>query len=123
MSGRVSYSYQHTENQDTKDSLSNSPNHLAKLSLIAPLIKKRVYAGLEVLYTGKRDTLSGGDTSDFSVTNLTLFAPQLYPGLDLSFSVYNLFDKKYHDPASEEHTQDAIEQDGRLFRAKLNYAF
>jgi len=42
---------------------------------------------------------------------------------EASVSVYNLFDYRYGDPASLEHVQDVIQQDGRNFRLKLSYRF
>jgi len=44
-------------------------------------------------------------------------------GLDLSASVYNLFDKSYQDPASLDHLQDSLVQDGRTFRVTARYRF
>ena len=43
--------------------------------------------------------------------------------LEFSGSIYNLFDKKYHDPASPDFSQDLNPQDGRTFRVKLTYKF
>jgi iron complex outermembrane receptor protein len=45
------------------------------------------------------------------------------PELELSAGVYNLFDEDYSHPGAAEHTQDLLEQDGRTFRLKLQYAF
>jgi len=47
----------------------------------------------------------------------------LVKGLEMSFSIYNLFDKKYSHPAESYYRMDAIEQDGRTFRFKLTYGF
>jgi len=44
-------------------------------------------------------------------------------GLEVSASVYNLFDRKYGEPGSGEHPQDVIEQDGRSVRLQLTYGF
>jgi outer membrane receptor protein involved in Fe transport len=43
--------------------------------------------------------------------------------MDLSFSAYNLLDKKYYDPAPVGFTQDQIQQDGRSLRAKVTVRF
>jgi len=43
--------------------------------------------------------------------------------LEVSGSLYNLFDTKYATPAAREHLQDTIQQDGRSFRLKLTYKF
>jgi iron complex outermembrane receptor protein len=44
-------------------------------------------------------------------------------GLELSASIYNLFDTKYGYPGGDEHVQDVLYQDGRTFRLKLTYTF
>ncbi|HWR90237.1 MAG TPA: TonB-dependent receptor, partial [Dissulfurispiraceae bacterium] len=121
--GRVSYTYQDAEEDLTGERPVNSPEHQAKGNLIIPLLKDEVFAGLEVQYTGKRKTLAGNYVDDFFVTNVTLFSQKIVKGLEVSASIYNLFDKKYHDPASTEHRMDSIEQDGRNYRIKLTYAF
>jgi iron complex outermembrane receptor protein len=123
LEGRLSYTFQETENRTTGRTLSNSPRHLAKFNLIVPLWRDRLFAGIEEQYTGRRKTLSRAETDDFAVTNLTLFSGNLAPGLEVSGSVYNLFDKTFSDPGSREHRQDAIEQDGRNYRLKLTYSF
>ena len=38
-------------------------------------------------------------------------------------SIYNLFDKRYAQPASSANWQNVIEQDGRNVGIKLSYAF
>jgi iron complex outermembrane receptor protein len=43
--------------------------------------------------------------------------------LDLSGSVYNVFNKKYFDPGRPEDPEDSIQQDGRNFRIKLTARF
>ena len=123
LEGKISYTFQETKNQDTGEILTNSPNHLAKLNFSIPLVKEKVFISPEFQYTGKRKTLTGNETEGFLSLNLTLFAQNLLPGLELSGSVYNLFDKKYGDPGGAEHRQDILFQDGRTFRVKLTYKF
>jgi iron complex outermembrane receptor protein len=44
--------------------------------------------------------------------------------MEVSASIYNLFDRRYYDPAGSDQTPiDRIEQNGRNFRLKLNYRF
>jgi iron complex outermembrane receptor protein len=71
----------------------------------------------------ERATKSGGQTGGYGITNITLSSQEIYKRLELSASIYNLFDRQYADPASEEHAQDSIEQDGRGFRIKATYTF
>jgi len=122
--GRVSYTLQDAENTHTGLHLTDSPHHLAKLNLSAPLIKEKLFAGVEVQLTGDRLTLQRTKVSDFTLVNFTLFSPNLLKGLDLSASVYNVFDRDYVDPADWLHFQlAAIPQPGRMFRMKLVYRF
>ena len=57
------------------------------------------------------------------VFSLTLRAPEVTRGLEISARVANLFDKDFSDPGSAEHLQDAIAQDGRSFRLRAVYRF
>jgi iron complex outermembrane receptor protein len=129
---RLSYSFQETENRSTGVDVPDSPAHLVKLNLSVPLIRQKVFAGLEYQYTSSRhtlyttttgDTLPGADAAPYGVVNLTLFSQNLLKNLEFSASVYNLLDCKYSDPASRFHLQDRIERDGRSFRLKLTWRF
>ncbi|NOT54720.1 MAG: TonB-dependent receptor [Deltaproteobacteria bacterium] len=121
--GRVSYALQEAKNQDSGEKLTNSPQHIVKLALIYPVIADKLYAGLESQYMSERRTLSGRNTRGHFLTNFTLFNQNLIKGLEVSGSVFNLFDEAYGDPGSGEHRQEVIEQDGRTFWLKLKYAF
>jgi iron complex outermembrane receptor protein len=121
--GRVSYTF--TEAEDRRDGswLTDSPKHLAKLNLSAPVVKDKLFADFEVQYTSGRRTLVGTDAGGFGIVNFTLFSQNLLKGLDLSASVYNLLDREYRDPATLFHQQALIERDGRTFRVKTTYRF
>ena len=122
--GRISYSWQETKSKTTNTRLTNSPEHMVKINLIAPLWSNTFFAGIETQYMSNRKTTLGGNVGDYVVTNLTLFSKNtLIEGLDLSASVYNVFDEKYFDPGSEEHTQNGIEQEGLTFRIKAGLSF
>lgn len=123
--GTFSTAYQHTFNRRTGELLINSPRNLTKLNLSVPMLKEHIIAGLEEQYTGRRWTLGENTTEAFFVTNVTILAQNMVKGLDLSLGVYNLFDKQYRDPASEEHRPalDSIEQDGRVWRLKVTYLY
>ena len=123
LNGRLSYTFQETENETTGKILSNSPKHLGKFNLILPLFREKIFLGIEEQYTGKRKTLSRTILDDFFITNVTLFSGNLVRGLKASLTVYNLFDKNFEHPASEEHEQDVIQQDDQIFRFKLTYQF
>jgi iron complex outermembrane receptor protein len=120
---RVSYSNQESKNAATGAVLENSPRHLVKLNVIAPVTTTRLTAGAELQYTSERRTLNGSDVGGFAVVNLNLVHHRLARGLTASAGVYNIFDKRYADPADTEHTQNSIVQDGRSYRFKLAYGF
>jgi outer membrane receptor protein involved in Fe transport len=115
---RASYSYQRTLDRSTRALLTNSPRHMAKLNLGLPL-GSRFAAGIESQYLSSRGTLAGGRVDGGLLTNLTLSIPRLFHGLGATATVYNLFDRRYADPGSEEHVQDAIPQARRSFRIQL----
>jgi outer membrane receptor for ferrienterochelin and colicins len=121
--GRASYSFQHVENIGTDTRLVNSPLHLAKLNLIAPILPEKLFAGFELQYVGERKTLAGRTADDFVAANLTIFSENIVKGLEVSASVYNLFDTKYSDPGGTGRPEDLIQQDGINFQVKLTYRF
>jgi len=86
-------------------------------------VRQRLFASLDAQYTSSRLTLAGNTVSGFPVFNLTLLGHTLGRHLDLSTSVYNLFDKKYFDPGRPEDPEDSIQQQGRSFRIKLTGRF
>ncbi|MDD2319556.1 MAG: TonB-dependent receptor [Geobacteraceae bacterium] len=123
INGRISYSYQDAKDLTTDKRLPNSARHLVKINLLLPLIEEKLFLGMEEQYTSRKNTLSGCRTRDFFVTNATLFSRNLLKDLELSASVYNLFNSKYFVPAGGEHQLESIEQDGRTFRVKATWRF
>lgn len=119
---RISYALQQACDGDHRE-LSNSPRHLAKFNLACPIFQDNLFAGVELQYQGEVKTLSGNHADDFWIANLTLFSRELVKNLEVSASVYNVFDTHYGYPGAEDHLQDVIEQDGRSFRLKLTYRF
>jgi iron complex outermembrane receptor protein len=121
---RASYSYVDAFDADTGGQLVNSHSHLGRLNLVAPLWTDRLFAGLEVQAGSARRTLEGDEVSGFALCNLTLYSRQLVRGLEVSASVYNLFDTRFSDPVSSDLSPiDQLQQDGRHFRVKLTYRF
>ena len=112
-----------TYDEETDSTPVNAPQHLAKGNLIVPVLRDKLFAGIEIQYMSKRKTLADHHTDAICITNLTLFSQKLIKGLEISGTLYNLFNKKYGDPGSEEHVQDQIKQDGRTFRIKVTYEF
>ncbi|MGZ8142664.1 MAG: hypothetical protein ACXW0L_00660, partial [Methylosarcina sp.] len=59
----------------------------------------------------------------YQVTNLTMTANRLVPGLDVSASLYNFFDSRYEHPSGDETLINTVPQDGRNFRLWFTYYF
>jgi outer membrane receptor for ferrienterochelin and colicins len=130
--GRLSYSWQKTTDKKTGERLSNSPEHMVKLNLIAPLWQDRVFLGFETQYISSRKTpirvvdnvqIPAGKVDDYVISNITLFTQNWVKGLELSAGVYNLFDERYFDPASADFRQNGIQQDSLTFRVKGSMDF
>ncbi|MFI5305492.1 MAG: TonB-dependent receptor plug domain-containing protein, partial [Nitrospiria bacterium] len=112
--GRWSYSYQDVRNAATNDILTNSPRQLMKILLSTPLLKNTVYGSIEEQYVSNRLTVAGDYATEYFITNLTFYSHRLLiKGLDISASVYNLFNTPYGDPGGLEQVVDIIPQDGR----------
>ena len=130
--GRFSYSWQETVDEKTQERLTNSPEHMVKLNLIAPLWQDKVFVGFETQFMSSRKTpprvvnriaIPGGRVGDFVISNLTVYTQNWVKGLELSAGAYNLFDERYFDPAAPTYTQNAIQQDGLQFRIKASYDY
>ncbi len=119
---RVSYSLQHAQDQSGAR-LVNSPNHIAKFDAMVPLLGDKLRGGLALRYLGSRLSRSDARIGAYTTADLTLSSERLFPGVDVSFSIYNLFDKSYSDPVSDAHRQDRIVQDGRSVRLKITARF
>jgi len=119
---RVSYSLQHAQDQSGAR-LANSPRHIAKFDAMMPLLGDKLRGGLALRYLGSRLSRLDAKIDAYTTADLTLSSERLLPGVDVSFSIYNLFDKSYSDPVSDAHRQDHIAQDGRSVRLKITARF
>lgn len=120
---RIGYAVQQAEDTATELELSNSPRHLAKFNLTAPLWAEKMWAGFDVQYSSPVRTVMGNESKDIVVVNATLFARPLSQNFEVSASIYNLFDERDGYSASTEHVQDTIPLTGRSFRVKATYRF
>jgi outer membrane receptor for ferrienterochelin and colicins len=120
---RASYTLAHAQDNQRKQRLSNSPLHMLKAQITAPVWPEKVFLSLEALGTSERYTARRGTAGAYAVLNATLFSRHLFKGLEASVSIYNLLDRSYGDVVSEDFLQEVIPQDGRSFRLKLTYSF
>ena len=121
--GRLSYTLQDTTDGTTGRRLSNSPEHLAKLGLIVPLFGDKLTSGFELQGSSAVTSTSNQRVGGFLLANWTLLSKQISKNMDVSLSIYNLFDSKYSYPGGPEHLENSILQDGRTFRLKIVYRF
>lgn len=119
---RASYSAQFAEER-LGPALNQAPRHLVKANLALPLADAW-RAGAEYQFTSARATTSAR-TGGFALANLTLIRSLGGGGREVALSVYNLFDKRYADPAVDPGLpeRERILQDGRAWRLKLVLPF
>ena len=126
-----SISLQSARNDFSGAWLTNSPHALVKVNYSRPLSDSGARIGFETQYTSRRKTVLGTEIGGFTVANVTLARLLLAPGLDLSASIHNVFNKRYADPPGKEHFDNSspprylqsISQDGRIWRVALDYQF
>ena len=119
----ASYTFARTERSPGPADLTNSPRHLFRGRLTAPIARGAAFVGAEALYTGDRFDGGGGVVHGALIGNLTLTTRPIAKHLAVAFSMYNLFDRSYADPGAEEHLQRSIAQDGRTLRLRATWHF
>jgi outer membrane receptor for ferrienterochelin and colicin len=63
------------------------------------------------------------DTGGYIIANTTLLSKELVRDLEVSASVYNMFNKKFSGPVGQYFNQKSIQQDGRSWKIKMTYRF
>lgn len=119
---RASYSWQLARDSATGGVLQNSPRHLGKLNVTVPLLHNAARVGAELRCESAR-LAEAGSAAGYCLGNVTIGSERLIPHADVSFSVYNVTDKRYADPAGPNFTQNVIPQQSRTFLFKLVYGF
>jgi iron complex outermembrane receptor protein len=119
LSLRTGYSLQFAEDVDG-NSINYVPRHLYQLNLMTPLFFPEWHSGLEMQALSGRQTQSGQLPSYTRMNLSVLYQP--IKSLDLSATLYDVFDNYLYDPGDDEN-QAREPQDGRSFRLKLEYRF
>ena len=114
----VNYAVQSAVDQETRLELPNSPRHIAKLRLSVPMPLHDSYLSFEGQFLSSRRTVAGSQVGSATIVNLSYLQP-IGQRFELFAGVRNLFDTYYEDPASSQHRQDAIVQNGRTARIGL----
>jgi outer membrane receptor for ferrienterochelin and colicins len=116
----ASYAVQRATDVATGLSLTNSPRHLGKLRVSVPGPTTRSFSSVEFQYLSRRATPGGGTVAPQAIASVN-FSQPLGRSLEMFFGARNLFNQQYADPASEEHLQNSIEQNGRTLRVGLRW--
>ncbi|MDR6990391.1 TonB-dependent receptor [Luteimonas sp. 3794] len=118
---RASYAYADVEGWNEAGQPINSPRHLGKLYVTAPL-GEAVSLALGSRYTASRATREGRVGGVTVVDTNLLWA---VPGtrVDVSLGVANLLDRTYADPAGPEFLPDAIPRRGRTATLDVLWRF
>ena len=120
---RMSYAWQETHDDATGAELTNSPRHLAKLNLLVPFFDDKVSLGMEVQYVSTVRVAASENTAGYFLTNATLFSHRIIDHLEISASLYNLFDRRYAYAAGPGFIEETLAAQGRSFRVKATYSF
>jgi iron complex outermembrane receptor protein len=118
----VSYAVQRAAEQETGEELANSPRHVAKARISLALPTSGSFISAEGEYFSSRKTVIGTRVPGAAVVNLTFTHPVSRDG-EFFATVRNLFDNDYADPASDQHRQESIPQNGRTARVGFRWSF
>jgi iron complex outermembrane receptor protein len=127
----VSYAIQRAADHETGEELPNSPRHMAKGRISLPGPIRRSFISVEALYLSSRTTFPRPETGNGLYTgkvgaaataNVNVVQP-LGRDWEIRGGIRNLFDTKYLDPVSEQHLQEAVEQNGRTAHIGLTWTF
>lgn len=119
---RASYSWQIARDGDSGAILQNSPRNLFKLNLVLPVFANAARVATELQCVSSRLAYQG-HAAGYCLGNLTVGSSRLIRHADVSFSIYNVANARYTDPAGPGFAQDVIAQQSREFLVKLVYGF
>ena len=102
--------------------MTNWPKHLVEARASGPGPWAHSTWATDVHYVGSRPTLLATTVPAYTVAHAA-FSARLSNRWYASFAIRNIFDRRYFDPASTEHVQDAIEQNGRTLRFAMRWDF
>jgi iron complex outermembrane receptor protein len=122
LSAYVSYSFQKARNSSDDSGVSNSPDHLFKLGVSAPLISN-LYMAANINYESERKTVYNTKTKNFLLVNTNLHYSKLFNLFNVSAGINNLLNITYKHPGGYEHLQPAIIQNGRNYIITIQMNF
>ena len=116
----MSYALQRATDQETGAELPNSPRHMVKARISVPGPTNRSTVSAEAHFLSSRKTLSGSRVPPAATLNVTIVEP-VGRSVEIFGGLRDLFDADYADPASGQHRQDSIPQNGRTAQIGLRW--
>jgi iron complex outermembrane receptor protein len=103
----------------------DSPYYILYVDVVTPLWSRNTTFAVDTQFLGSRKTLAGGNTGTSHATTLTFRWRDIFRlrNLDLTATVYNLFNERAFVPGGNEHQQDLIPSPNRLVLVGLQYSF
>jgi iron complex outermembrane receptor protein len=95
-----------------------APTQLAKFSVELPIETLRVTSGLSIAVAGTRRAHTGEVFPAVAVATWNLVR-LLGRHTEIQGTIFNLFNARYSEPASTDHLQGGIAQDGRQIGVRL----
>jgi iron complex outermembrane receptor protein len=123
MHASATYTYADARRPLTGERLSNSPANLGHAAFASPVGRTRLFIGVDGMFIGARQALSGATVDGAAVWNVTLTDRHGPGGTSIGFDVRNLFNTAYGDPGSAEHVQDVLPQLGRTAGVRVAWRF
>ncbi|MGR3220087.1 MAG: TonB-dependent receptor plug domain-containing protein, partial [Candidatus Anammoxibacter sp.] len=117
----ANYSYLDAEAKG--DPLPDVPKHKGNFGVNFG-ITKYLNANLHTFVSGPRvraEADTRDDSPGYAITNLTLIAKDFFKDMKIKASLFNLFDKKYDDPAPIGTVRTDLPRPGRTFSVQLEY--
>ena len=115
-----SYALQQATDQDSHETLTNSPRHMLKGRVSMRGLTEHASIAVETTYISSRTTLADNRVTPAMLATITMIQP-IGQSVELFGTIRNAFNEQYADPASNQHLQDTIPQNGRTFRIGLSW--
>jgi len=128
--GRLSYTFQDARNDSAGLPLPNSPKHLGKVNVSAPLFRRALTPGIEAQYMSRSSTIwpSVGYSAPPVLLNASVSSRQFLGGFSVSGGAYNLVGRSMSDRTigyfEQTHTVPStslLPEDRRSFRLKITW--
>jgi iron complex outermembrane receptor protein len=127
---RVSYTYQDARNDAANSPLPDSPKHLAKVNVAAPLFNRLITPAIEAQYMSRSSTLwpATSYSAPPVLINANLSSRPFWGGFSLSGGAYNLVGRSmspptigYFEQIFTVNSTSVLPDDRRSFRLKLTW--